>query len=78
VNQGQLYLHVAGIAKDETKAVALFDQACKMNSGPGCMYAAAVYANGLGSVTMDEPKALEYLKRACDLGIRDACGSAPP
>jgi TPR repeat protein len=53
--------------RDDVRARKLFDKSCTLGNGSGC----ATMANLL-DVTKD-PRATEYVSRACDLGIASSC-----
>ncbi|OKB11817.1 sel1 repeat family protein [Helicobacter pylori] len=46
-------------------------KACKLNNAKGCYALAALYNEG---VAKDEKQMTENLKKACGLGLKEACG----
>jgi len=61
-----------GLKKDVKRAVAALDTGCTGGSGQACLELADRYRVGR-SVDEDERKAGEYRRKACDLGVKDAC-----
>ncbi|WP_423785804.1 hypothetical protein [Helicobacter pylori] len=48
-------------------------KACKLNDAKGCYALAALYNEAKG-VAKDEKQMTESLKKACELGLKEACG----
>jgi len=65
----------AGVAQDYGKALEYFTKGCNGDDAHSCFGLAAQYANGLG-VPMAKQQAVLLLKKACELGLGDACGLA--
>ena len=62
----------AGVAKDAAKATTLFERACTMKFGDGCMAAAHQYLDA-GGMPKDEKKAAELFQSGCDYDSPRAC-----
>lgn len=60
---------IKGFKKDK-KAFEYFDKACELNNVKGCYALAALYNEG---VAKDEKQMTENLKKACELGLKEAC-----
>ncbi|BAW38662.1 hsp12 variant C [Helicobacter pylori] len=60
---------IKGFKKDK-KAFEYFDKACQLNNAKGCYALAALYNEG---VAKDEKQMTENLKKACGLGLKEAC-----
>ncbi|KNE03829.1 tetratricopeptide repeat protein [Helicobacter pylori] len=59
--------------KDFTRAKEYFEKACELNDAKGC-YALAAFYNEAKGVAKDEKQMTESLKKACELGLKEACG----
>ena len=57
---------------DEPSAPGLFDRACRLNDGGGCLELAYLLLRG-EKVTQDVPRARELLGKACDLHVGRSC-----
>ncbi|WP_332461864.1 sel1 repeat family protein [Helicobacter pylori] len=57
--------------KNFTRAKKYFDKACQLNNVKGCYALATLYNE---SVAKDEKQMTENLKKACGLGLKEACG----
>ncbi|WQT46247.1 sel1 repeat family protein [Helicobacter pylori] len=60
---------IKGFKKDK-KAFEYFDKACQLNNAKGCYALATLYNE---SVAKDEKQMTESLKKACGLGLKEAC-----
>ncbi|WRB10275.1 sel1 repeat family protein [Helicobacter pylori] len=49
----------------------ILKKACKLNDAKGCYVLAVLYNEG---VAKDEKQMTESLKKACELGLKEACG----
>ena len=58
-------------------APAQCNAACDKGDGPSCRILGAMYLEGRG-VETDIERGLALLARACDLGVREACGPMDP
>ena len=68
------YLNGEGpIPPDRPRAAREFDKICAAGLGSACFNAGSMYHAGDG-VAKDEPKALDYLRKACASGFKRACG----
>jgi TPR repeat protein len=70
---GEMYQQGQGTSVDETRAMTLFRQACDANVAAGCRALAAMQHDGKGGLSVDKKKALQYLKRSCELDDLTAC-----
>ncbi len=68
---GAFYREGYGITKNFKKAFEYFAKACKLNNAKGCYALAVLYNEG---VAKDEKQMTESLKKACKLGLKEACG----
>ncbi len=68
---GDIYHSGEGVTKNFKKAFEYFDKACQLNNAKGCYVLAALYNEG---VAKDEKQMTESLKKACGLGLKEACG----
>jgi TPR repeat protein len=59
-----------GVAVDREKALTLYEKACSLSYGKGCMNRGAAYTN---ANPPELTKALEYYAKACDLKEATAC-----
>jgi hypothetical protein len=60
--------------KDPKKAVAHFERGCAAKEPTACAQIAELYKTGkIGKKKEADKKAAEYLKKACDLGLAEAC-----
>ncbi len=63
------------LVNDEPKgAVASFAKGCDAGEPTSCMQLGLMYKEGKGMRKKNEKKAAELLKKACDAGLKDACG----
>ena len=74
---GDMYANGKGVAKDESRTVALYKKACDLVSDAGhlwiCIKLGDMYANGRG-VAKDESRTIALYKKACDGGdINQGC-----
>ncbi len=60
---------IKGFKKDK-KAFEYFAKACKLNDAKGCYALATLYNE---SIAKDEKQMTENLKKACGLGLKEAC-----
>ncbi|GAA9983383.1 hypothetical protein VN0985_03430 [Helicobacter pylori] len=60
---------IKGFKKDK-KAFEYFDKACQLNNAKGCYALATLYNE---SVAKDGKQMTESLKKACELGLKEAC-----
>jgi TPR repeat protein len=60
------------VAKDETKATALYEQACALKDASACMFAGQMHEFARG-VPRDTAKAVEFYQRSCDLAWAPGC-----
>ncbi|WP_120992067.1 tetratricopeptide repeat protein [Helicobacter pylori] len=67
---GDIYHSGEGVTKNFKKAFEYFDKACQLNNAKGCYALAALYNEG---VAKDEKQMTENLKKACGLGLKEAC-----
>jgi TPR repeat protein len=63
---GVIYASGSGVARDESKALELYQRACNSNYSPACNDAAVAYGAGRG-VKKDPKRAFELFQKACDL-----------
>jgi TPR repeat protein len=70
---GLAYVAGEGVVADRTKAKALFAEACKGEDALGCACLGHVYDDA-----HDSARAAEFFRKACALGMQDACASIPP
>lgn len=71
-NLGDRYDDGEGVAKDQKKAVQLYDKACSMGIDVGCLRIGNRYYHG-DSVAKDHKKATQSYDKACSLGNDEAC-----
>lgn len=71
------YKGVAGVSRNEVKAVQLLKRSCDLNSGEGCGYYSRAFHEGKG-VKRNYTKRDNLLRKACKLGDKGACQAAPP
>ncbi|WP_120940858.1 tetratricopeptide repeat protein [Helicobacter pylori] len=57
-------------ANDLKKTLEYYSKSCKLNDAKGCYALAALYNE---SVAKDEKQMTENLKKACGLGLKEAC-----
>ncbi|GHR62071.1 hypothetical protein JP0103_02740 [Helicobacter pylori] len=57
-------------ANDLKKTLEYYSKSCKLNDAKGCYALAALYNEG---VAKDEKQMTESLKKACGLGLKEAC-----
>ncbi|WP_441734307.1 tetratricopeptide repeat protein [Helicobacter pylori] len=57
-------------ANDLKKTLEYYSKSCKLNNAKGCYVLAALYNEG---VAKDEKQMTESLKKACGLGLKEAC-----
>ncbi|GAA6850872.1 hypothetical protein HpHNI37_01210 [Helicobacter pylori] len=57
-------------ANDLKKTLEYYSKSCKLNDAKGCYALAALYNEG---VAKDEKQMTENLKKACGLGLKEAC-----
>lgn len=62
----------ADLIADKVRAASLELRACNGGNARACANLGLMHKNGDG-VPRDAAKALEYLRKACDLGLADAC-----
>lgn len=67
-----LYREGGGVARDQARALALYERGCDSGTDLTCDDLGDVYAKGPG-MKPDRAKAAEYYKRACDGGFALAC-----
>jgi hypothetical protein len=65
-------VHMQGIPRDPAGAAPLFERACNGGHASSCSNLGLMHRRGDG-VEQDQAKAVAKLKRACDLGMTDAC-----
>lgn len=58
-------------ANDLKKTLEYYSKSCKLNDVKGCYALATLYNE---SVAKDEKQMTENLKKACGLGLKEACG----
>jgi uncharacterized protein len=66
------YAKGSGVVKDESRALALFEHACSVNDGFGCLQVGHFHEYGK-SILKDEKKAVEYYEKACATNQQNAC-----
>ncbi|GHR33021.1 tetratricopeptide repeat protein [Helicobacter pylori] len=59
-------------AKDYIQAKKYFKKACDLNNSVGCGNLGVLYYNGDG-VKRDSKKAVQYISKACKLGVQEIC-----
>jgi hypothetical protein len=64
------------VPKDESRAAALYEQACTGGDATGCTNLGMLYKNGRG-VPKDERRAAALLAQACEAGDSAACARRP-
>jgi TPR repeat protein len=69
-NLGMLYDRGEGVAKDQSRAVALFQKACDLGSAAGCNNLGASYAHA-----KDYVRAVALYRQACDAGEGRGCAN---
>ncbi|GAA7133481.1 hypothetical protein ID0302_03500 [Helicobacter pylori] len=57
-------------ANDLKKTLEYYSKSCKLNNAKGCYALVALYNEG---VAKDEKQMTENLKKACGLGLKEAC-----
>ncbi|GAA9052416.1 hypothetical protein Taitung234_01900 [Helicobacter pylori] len=57
-------------ANDLKKTLEYYSKSCRLNDAKGCYALAALYNEG---VAKDEKQMTESLKKACELGLKEAC-----
>ncbi len=57
-------------ANDLKKTLEYYSKSCKLNDAKGCYALAVLYNEG---VAKDEKQMTESLKKACELGLKEAC-----
>ncbi len=57
-------------ANDLKKTLEYYSKSCKLNDAKGCYALAMLYNEG---VAKDEKQMTESLKKACGLGLKEAC-----
>ena len=72
-----LYAHcstsVAGVSKDLSKALSIFETACDKGSSGACNNAGLVWKTARPEVSPDYSKAADYFLRACKGGHKNGC-----
>lgn len=69
---GFMYARGDGVAKDYSRAIALFSKACDARNAEGCAGLGAMYLFGLG-VTKDDLRAKALFSKGCDQAIAISC-----
>jgi TPR repeat protein len=69
---GDTYFQGEGVAKDQVRARAIWEDACSRGHGMSCSNLGVMNRLGDG-VPKDNAAAGRYMKRACDLGLTNAC-----
>jgi TPR repeat protein len=65
-----------GLVNDDPKeAVDSFTKGCDDGEPTSCFQLSELYKNGKGVKKKDAAKATELKKKACDAGLKDACGA---
>jgi uncharacterized protein len=65
-----------GLVNDDAKeAVDSFNKGCEAGEPTSCFQLSELYKSGKGVKRKDAGKAAELKKKACDAGLRDACGA---
>ena len=62
--------------QDYSGAMAMFKKACDGGYAPACAQQGRMYGLGLGTAKNPE-QAARLLRRACQGGVKGACGSTP-
>ena len=68
----ETYASGRGVARDETRATALYEHACEMRDPPACVFAGRMYEFAHG-VAEDDFRAARLYARACDLQWAPGC-----
>lgn len=72
-NLDSKYLLGRDVNKDIAKANSLYEKACKLDEGVGCLSLLWYnYENGV-AVSLNEITAKALFGKACDLGVEDGC-----
>jgi len=71
-NLGVMYDNGRGVAKDEKRAVGLFQMACDGGEMRGCTYLGNIYYDREG-VAKDEKRAVDLYQKACNGGDEAGC-----
>ena len=71
-NLGYMMASGAGTAKNVAKAFGLFEKACAMHDGGGCMLAGGAFESGDGTAR-NLQEAVRRYGAACDLGYASGC-----
>ncbi|WQV89016.1 hypothetical protein KVM15_06710 [Helicobacter pylori] len=58
--------------KNFTRAKKYFEKACKSNDTDGCAILREIYSSGK-AIARDKKQMTESLKKACELGLKEAC-----
>jgi len=74
-NLGVMALQGQGIAKDEKRALGLFQRACELGDAMGCRDVAVLFRDGTG-VAVDLVQALAQFDKACEMHDASSCTSA--
>jgi TPR repeat protein len=69
---GYMYAAGQGVAKDEAKAVELYEKGCRYNDPRGCTALGLMLAGGVG-VPKDLVKAAESFEKGCERGDLRSC-----
>jgi TPR repeat protein len=72
---GQMHEYAHGVPKDNAKAAALYERACRAGWAAGCYNQAIMLENGRG-VPQQLDKAASLYDTACAAGAKAACEKA--
>ena len=76
-NQASDELEGKGLAKgksiDPAHAITLLDEACAASHGDSCTLLGFLYARGRSKVARDDPRAMTYFEKACQLDDLEGC-----
>jgi TPR repeat protein len=74
---GRLYRTGTGVVRNPTRAASLFESACALGYGIGCLEAADLYTHS-DLPLRDLARAAQRKRDACELGVRSACTGLRP
>ena len=64
---------MGGLARDEARAAALYEQGCNGGDAHGCTNLGSMILQGSGGLAPDRFRAAALFKRGCDAGHEDGC-----
>jgi len=74
LNLGYVFDQGLDTRRDAALAAQFFTTACRRGQALGCSNAAVLYQDGTNGVGPNPARALAFFTRACELGLKSACG----